>query len=153
MLSIIAALNDNYVIGNDNKLLWHISEDLKRFKKITNGKTIIMGRKTFNSLPGILPGRKHIVLTKNARYINKNVSVVNDLSEIIKLKDTEEENFVIGGGEIYKALIPYSSILYLTRVHSNQNGDTHFPKFNYEDYSVIENENHETYDFITLKRR
>ncbi|AAK80945.1 dihydrofolate reductase [Clostridium acetobutylicum] len=153
MLSIIAALNENYVIGNENKLIWHISDDLKRFKKLTTGKTIIMGRKTFESLPGVLPNRKHIVITKNLNYSRENVSIVHSIDEIIELKDTTEENFIIGGGEIYRALIPYCSILYLTKVHSNQTGDAFFPKFDENDYSIIATEKHGDYDFVTFKRR
>lgn len=152
MLSIIVALNENFVIGNDNKLIWHFSEDLKRFKTITMGKTIIMGRKTFESLPGLLPGRKHIVITKNKNYSHENVVIVHDINKIIELKDSSEENFIIGGGEIYKELLPYASKLYLTKVHSKQPGDTLFPKFNENEYKIVENIKHNDYDFVTLEK-
>ena len=108
MLSIIVAKASNDVIGGDNKLLWHISNDLKRFKEITSNHTIIMGRKTFESLPKVLPNRHHIVITrdKNFKVDSEEVTIVNDISDIIsKFKDSEEEIFVIGGGEIYKALM------------------------------------------------
>lgn len=152
MLSIIAALNENFIIGNNNKLIWHFPEDLKRFKALTMGKTIIMGRKTFESLPGILPGRKHIVITKNQDYSHENVVIVHDINKVINLKNTSEENFIIGGGKIYKALLPYASKLYLTKVHSKQSGDTFFPRFNEDNYTVIEDIKHPDYDFITLKK-
>lgn len=152
MLSIIAALNENFVIGNNNKLIWHFPEDLKRFKSLTMGKTIIMGRKTFESLPGILPGRKHIVITKNQDYSHEDVVIVHDINKVINLKNTSEENFIIGGGKIYKELLPYTSKLYLTKVHSKQSGDTFFPRFNEDNYTVIEDIKHSDYDFITLKK-
>lgn len=152
MLSIIAALNENFVIGNNNKLIWHFPEDLKRFKALTMGKTIIMGRKTFESLPGILPGRKHIVITQNQDYSHENVVIVHDINKIINLKNTSEENFIIGGGKIYKELLPYASKLYLTKVHSKQSGDTFFPRFNEDNYTILEDIKHADYDFITLKK-
>ncbi|WP_026884784.1 dihydrofolate reductase [Clostridium akagii] len=158
MLSIIVAFNENYVIGNQNKLIWHISNDLKRFKKITTGKTIVMGRKTFESLPGVLPGRKHIVITENKEYTAANamVTVVNDIKEIFKYEDSSEEFFIIGGGEIYKQLLPYCKRLYLTKIVSTQEGDTYFPKFDINKYRVIEEENNVEnnveYSFIVLEK-
>lgn len=157
MLSLIAAINENYVIGKDNKLPWHISEDLKRFKKLTTGKTLVMGRKTFESLPGILPNRKHIIITGNMNYtyVNDNVEIVHNINDILKYKDSKDEAFIIGGGKIYAEFLPYCEKLYLTKVHSNQSGDTYFPKFDINNYTVIENENHESnnikYSFLTLK--
>lgn len=154
MLSIIVAFNENYVIGNQNKLIWHISNDLKRFKKITTGKTIVMGRKTFESLPGVLPGRKHIVITENREYTAANdmVTVVNDIKEIFKYEDSSEEFFIIGGGEIYKQLLPYCKRLYLTKIVSTQEGDTYFPKFDINKYRVVEEENNVEYSFIVLEK-
>ncbi|WP_368490626.1 dihydrofolate reductase [Clostridium sp. BJN0013] len=158
MLSIIVALNENYVIGCNNKLIWHISRDLKRFKKITYGKTIIMGRKTFESLPGILPNRKHIVITRDHNYSIKdeNALVVHNIKDVLKYVHSEEDAFVIGGGEIYTQLLPYCTKLYLTKVISKKKGDTYFPQFNMEDYTVIECEKHNEdnieYSFITLEK-
>lgn len=157
MLSLIAAINENYVIGKDNKLPWHISEDLKRFKKLTTGKALVMGRKTFESLPGILPNRKHIIITKNMNYTydNDNVEIVHNINDILKYKDSEDEVFIIGGGKIYAEFLPYCEKLYLTKVHSNQSGDTYFPKFDINNYEIIENEDHESndikYTFFILK--
>ena len=103
MLSIIVAVAENNIIGGDNKLLWHIPEDLKRFKEITSGNTIVMGRKTFESLPGVLPNRKHVIITRDKNYTvdNENVEVIHSLSEVInKYKNSHETAFIIGGGEI-----------------------------------------------------
>lgn len=158
MLSIIVALNNNYVIGNQNKLIWHISSDLKRFKNITTGKTIVMGRKTFESLPGVLPNRKHIVITKNKAYsiLNDKVITINDIKELLKYENSPEEVFIIGGGEIYKQLLPYCRRLYLTKIDSLENGDTYFPKFDIINYKVIEEKNNATnnlkYTFVTLEK-
>jgi dihydrofolate reductase len=158
MLNIIVALNDNYVIGKDNKLIWHISNDLKRFKSITTGKTIVMGRKTFESLPGILPNRNHIVITQNKEYSisDGRVKIVHDIKEILKYENSPEEVFVIGGGEIYKQLFPYCKRLYLTKVETTTEGDTYFPKFDENKYKVIEEEknieNNINYTFLTLEK-
>ena len=158
MLSIIAALNNNYVIGNQNKLIWHISSDLKRFKKITTGKTIVMGRKTFESLPGVLPNRKHIVITKNKGYIipDDRVIIINDIKEILKYENSSEEVFIIGGGEIYKQLLPFCKRLYLTKIDSQEEGNTCFPKFDIFKYKVIEEknnvENSLKYTFVILEK-
>ena len=105
MISIIVAKAQNNIIGGNNKLLWHISDDLKRFKEITSGNIIIMGRKTFESLPGVLPNRKHIILTrdKNFSVDNENVEVIHNADQIINnYKNSPVEAFIIGGGEIYK---------------------------------------------------
>lgn len=158
MLNIIVALNENYVIGKDNKLIWHISNDLKRFKSITTGKTIVMGRKTFESLPKILPNRKHIVITGNKEYCvpDDSVMIVNDLKEIYKYENSTEEVFVIGGGKIYEQLLPYCKRLYLTKIASAEEGDTYFPKFDINKYKIIEEKNNVEdnikYSFIILEK-
>lgn len=162
MLSIIVAKASNDVIGGDNKLLWHISEDLKRFKDITSGHTIIMGRKTFESLPKVLPNRHHIIITrdKNFKVDSEAVTIINDISDVIsKFKDTEEEVFIIGGGEIYKTLMPYTKKLYLTRVYKDFEGDTTFPSINYDEWKAITKseinvnpKDNLNYDFIDLEK-
>ena len=162
MLSIIVAKASNDVIGGDNKLLWHISEDLKRFKEITSGHTIIMGRKTFESLPKVLPNRHHIVITRDKNFTvdSDAVTIINDISDVIsKFKDTEEEVFIIGGGEIYKTLMPYAKKLYLTRVYKDFEGDTTFPNINYDEWKIINKsetkinpKDNLNYDFIDLEK-
>ena len=139
MFSIIVAHSKNNVIGKDNKLLWHIPNDLKRFKELTMGKSMVMGRKTFESLPGVLPGRKHIVLTrdKNFTHENKNVEVITDFESFVeKYKNSDEDIFVIGGGEIYKMFLPYAKKLYITEVMMNIDGDTKFPKIDKSDWNI-----------------
>lgn len=162
MLSIIVAVSKNNVIGKDNKLLWHISEDLKRFKRITSDKTMIMGRKTFESLPGILPNREHIVITRtqNFKIASDKVTVANDLNSLIeKYSKCEDEIFVIGGAEIYKQLLPYTQKIYLTEIEEAFEGDTYFPKINYDEFQTeyisekfTDEKNGLHYTFINLER-
>ncbi|MCF0147796.1 MAG: dihydrofolate reductase [Clostridium sp.] len=163
MLSIIVAVASNDVIGGDNQLLWHISKDLKRFKEITSGHTIIMGRKTFESLPKVLPNRHHIVITRDKDYKvdSTEVEVVNDINSIIdRFENSTEEAFIIGGGEIYKSLLPKSDKLYLTKVYKDFSGDTTFPQINLDDWFIdyeseifTNEEDNLRYSFIDLTRK
>lgn len=141
MLSIIVAIAaSNNAIGKDNSLLWHISEDLKRFKEITSNHKILMGRKTFESLPGILPNREHIILTrdKNFNVDSDKVTIINNIEDAIKYyKDSNEEIFIIGGGEIYKEFLPLANKLYLTKVYKDFDADTFFPQINLDEWKVI----------------
>ena len=161
MLTLIVAIGDDFAIGKKNKLLWHFSEDLKRFKKITSGNTIIMGRKTFESLPGILPGRHHIVITQNKDFVvkDKRVTVINSKEELLASLDDSKEYFVIGGGEIYKLLLPYCNKIHLTQVHKKYDADVFFPKVNYLEWDIkeeetgfIDDDKTAAYSFLTLKR-
>lgn len=139
MLSIIVATSNNNVIGGDNKLLWHISEDLKRFKEITSGNTIIMGRKTFESLPGILPNRKHVILTrdKNFKVDSEMVEIVHNFHEILSTyAQSKNEVFIIGGGQIYESALPYAKKLYLTKIKKDFEGDTKFPNINKNQWTI-----------------
>lgn len=134
MFSIIAAYSKNLIIGDNNSLIWNIPSDLKRFKSLTTGKIIIMGRKTFESLPNTLPNRYHIVLTKNPNSFKKqeNVMFTSNLNEIIsKFKDSKEEIFIIGGGEIYKTFLEHTSKIYITEILKDFKGDTYFPQIDY----------------------
>lgn len=139
MLAIIVAISENNVIGGDNKLLWHIPEDLRRFKEITSGHTIIMGRKTFESLPGILPNRQHIIITRDKNYSvdNSNVEVIHSLSDVMhRYSNAHESAFIIGGGEIYKQVIHSVDKIFLTKIFSDFEGDTTFPQLNYADFNI-----------------
>lgn len=139
MISISVAVANNNVIGKDNKLLWHISEDLKRFKSITSNKKMIMGRKTFESLPGILPNREHIVVTRDVTFKvdSDKVTLVHDLNLLLKdYSKCEDEIFVIGGAEIYKQLLPYTQKIYLTKIDETFDGDTYFPEINYDEFKA-----------------
>lgn len=162
MISIIVAVAQNNVIGKDNKLLWHVSEDLKRFKSITSNKKMIMGRKTFESLPGILPNREHIVITrdKNFNIESDKVTVVHDLISLVeKYSKSEDEVFVIGGAEVYTQFLPHTQKLYLTKIDAAFEGDTHFPEINYDEFKVeytseqiTDEKNGLNYTFINLIR-
>ncbi|MBX4268612.1 dihydrofolate reductase [Clostridium estertheticum] len=161
MLTFIVAIGDNFAIGKNNDLLWHFSKDLKRFKQITSGNTIIMGRKTFESLPGILPNRHHIVITKNKDFVinDERVTIFNSKEELLAFMKDSEEYFVIGGGAIYKLLLPYCSKIHLTKVHKEYNADIFFPKLDYSEWNCREEETGfinddktTSYTFLTLER-
>ena len=134
MLSIIVAVGNNNVIGFKNKMPWHIPEDLKYFKEKTMGKTVIMGRKTLESIGKPLSGRKNVVVTKDKDYlpIFSNVEIVHDFSEIMPYIDDENENFIIGGAEIYKRFLPFSKYLYITRIYKDFEGNKYFEEINDE---------------------
>lgn len=161
MLSIIAAISDNNVIGKDNKLIWHLPEDLKRFKELTTGHTIIMGRKTFESLGKVLPNRKHIVLTRDTSYYveDENVEIINDIEDLEKYIHSTEENFVIGGAIVYRQLMPKVQKMYITRIHEKFEADSYFPVINENEWHVtekvqgIKNEkNPYDYEFVTYMK-
>ena len=162
MLSIIVAKAQNNIIGKDNKLLWHIPEDLKMFKKLTTGHIIIMGRKTFESLGRVLPNRKHIVFTQNPDFKinNENVKVIHSMLEIQEYIENKEENFVIGGAMIYNLLMPYTNKMYITEIHKDFEGDTVFPKINLDIWKEVSREkgkdvkeNNLDYDFVIYERK
>ncbi len=162
MLSIIVAIANNNVIGKDNKLIWHLPEDLKRFKKLTTGHTIIMGRKTFESIGRVLPNRKHIILCNDAtlNIQDENVEILSDISLLDKYIKSEEENFVIGGATIYKLLMPYANKMYITQIHKSFEGDVYFPEIEKEKWEVTSKEqglkdetNPYDYEYITYVRR
>lgn len=142
MLSIIVAKSKNNVIGKDNKLIWHLPNDLKRFKQLTTNHNIIMGRKTFESLGRILPNRYHIVLSrdKNYKIENEQVEIINDISLLDKYIKSDEENFVIGGEAIYKALMPLCEKIYVTQIEEEFKGDAFFPEIDEKQWKVISKE-------------
>ena len=163
MISIIVAIANDNVIGKDNKLIWHISEDLKRFKRITNNHKMNMGRKTFQSLPGVLPNREHIIITRDSNFnVDSNqVSICHDLDSLIKkYENSEEEVFIIGGAEIYTQFLPHAHKLYLTRINHNFDGDTYFPEINYDNFEIestsepiIDEKNNIEYKFINFIKK
>jgi len=142
MLTIIAAAAENNALGKDNKLIWHLPLDFKRFKKLTSGHCIIMGRKTFESLPGILPKRKHIVITRQENYkVKEGVTVVSSLEEAIKLAYKEDDTpYIIGGGEIYKQSMEFADVIELTRVHATMEADTFFPDIDMKLWDLVNEE-------------
>jgi len=128
LVTVIVAAAENNVIGNENKLIWHLSDDLKRFKNLTKGHHVIMGRKTFESMPKALPNRTNVIITRRKDYIAENAIVVNSMEEALKVSSDDPQPFIIGGGEIYKMSMNISDKIELTRVHHNFDGDTYFPE-------------------------
>jgi dihydrofolate reductase len=129
VISLVVAVSKNGVIGRDGGLPWHISSDLKRFKAITMGKPVIMGRKTWESLPKRpLPGRRNIVLTRASHSIGEGAEMVSSPADALALVQDVEEMCVIGGGEIYRQFLPLAQRIYLTEVDLEVDGDTQFPK-------------------------
>ena len=140
MLSIIVAVAENNVIGKDNKLIWHLPADLKRFKEITTGHTIIMGRKTFESLGRVLPNRKHVILCNDMEMNveDENVEVLEDISMLDKYIQDTEEHFIIGGATIYKLLMPKANKIYLTLIHEKFDGDVYFPEISDDEWKIVD---------------
>ena len=160
MLSIIVAKAKNNTIGKDNKLLWNIPDDLKRFKELTTNHNIIMGRKTFESIGRILPNRKHIVFSQNPDFKvnNENVEIVHSMLQIQQYIEDENENFVIGGAMIYNLLMPYVTKMY--EIDKDFEGDTFFPRINSDIWEEISREegpedskNNFKYEYVTYKRK
>lgn len=143
MISIIVAIARNGVIGGDNSLLWHISEDLQRFKRITTGHPVVMGRKTFESLGRPLPKRTNVVITRQKDYHAEGCTVVHSLDEALKLFPPQEEVFIIGGGEIYRQALPIADRLYITHVGHDYRGDTHFPDIDPAQWKETFREHHD----------
>lgn len=139
MLAVIAAVGRNRELGKDNRMPWHLPDDLKRFRKITSGHTLIMGRKTFESLPKPLPNRRHIILTRDKAYRvdYPGIEVAHSLPELFTLLDPQAKNFVIGGGEIYRQLLPYCDMLYLTVIDGEFEADTYFPDFDRTEWELV----------------
>lgn len=136
MISMIAAIGKNRELGKNNDLIWHFKEDMKFFRETTTGNTVIMGRKTFESLPHALPNRRNIVITQNANYVADGAEVVGSIEEAIEL--TKNDNvFIIGGGKIYSAFLEIADKLYLTEIDDEcEEADTFFPNFNKEEYTA-----------------
>jgi dihydrofolate reductase len=155
MINIIVAASLNNVIGKDNSLIWRQSADLKRFKELTTGKTVVMGRKTYDSIGKPLPNRRNVVITRQNIEI-PGCEVVHSLEEAIKLDD---EIFILGGGEIYQKSIILADRIYLTRLHVEVEGDTYFPQLCYFDWKIEniesfkkDDKNQFDYQFITYVR-
>lgn len=159
-LTIIAAVAENDALGKDNQLIWHLSDDLKRFKELTKGHCIIMGRKTFESFPKPLPNRTHIVITRQKHYkVPDGVIVVQTLEDALDASKKDLQPFIIGGGEIYKLALPIAKKIELTRVHASFDADTFFPKIDSNIWKETTNifhdkdEKHDySFSFLTYER-
>tara|TARA_Y100000389_G_C17464848_1_gene524624 strand:+ start:1466 stop:1930 length:465 start_codon:yes stop_codon:yes gene_type:complete len=150
MVSLIAAVSKNGVIGVDNKLPWYIPQDLKRFKELTTNNVVVMGRKTYESIGKPLPNRLNIVVSRNKDLEIDGCLVVNNIPKAIKKAGHDKEIFIIGGGEIYKESLIFADKIYLTKINTVHEGDTTFPKLN-EFWVETEREDQEGFSFLTYK--
>jgi dihydrofolate reductase len=141
MVSIIVAIAENYAIGKDNDLLWHIPGDLKRFKQLTTGHTVVMGKRTFESLPRRpLPNRRNIVITDVPGEKIEGCEMAYSVKDALDLCRPEEENFIIGGASVYRQFLPMADRLYLTVVHKSFDGDVFFPEIDYTEWNLVSDE-------------
>lgn len=157
MFSIIVAVGKNNEIGKNNKLLWHIPEDLKNFKKITLNKKVVMGRKTFESIGRPLPNRENIILTRNNDYtLDNEIRIYNDLETLLsEYGNSEEEIFILGGEQIYKEMLDKNMItkLYISFIDlESKEADAYFPKINYDDWILEKSEKHKNWEFCIFKK-
>jgi dihydrofolate reductase len=143
IVSLIVAVAENGVIGRAGKLPWHLPDDLKRFKALTMGHTIVMGRKTFESIGKPLPGRRNVVLTRDRSFLRDGLVVVHNLADGLRGLDGEDQIFVVGGAEVYRQAIPEADRIYQTLVHSEIDGDTSFTEFDSSDWDLLEEELHD----------
>jgi dihydrofolate reductase len=157
-VSIVVAISQNHAIGKDNKLLWHLPKDLKHFKEITTGGTVIMGRKTYDSVGRPLPNRRNIIVTRQQVEIT-GCEVVNSVEAALDLCRDEAEVFIVGGAEIYKLAMPLTDRIYLTIVHADFEADTYFPEIKADTWKETARQDHEAdeknplpFSFITLER-
>jgi dihydrofolate reductase len=161
MISIIVAIDENFAIGKNNDLLWHLPNDLKRFKALTTGHKIIMGRNTYLSLPKRpLPNRTSIVITDKKDEVFEGTITVYSIEEAINRIENNEEVFIIGGGMIYREFLPKADRLYLTLVHHTFEADTFFPEINFDEWKEVEKagfaadeKNPYEYSYLTLDKK
>lgn len=161
MLTLIAAAAENNALGKNNDLLWHLPDDFKRFKQLTIGHYIIMGRKTFESFPKPLPNRTHVIITRQDKYsAPEGCIVVDSLKKAIAVCPKKEEIFIIGGGEIYNQALALADKIELTRVHTSLEADTFFPQIDLKEWQLVFEEFHPkdekhafAFTFLTYRRK
>jgi dihydrofolate reductase len=160
LISLIAAMAENGTIGRDNSLPWRLADDLKRFKALTMGKPLLMGRRTYESIGRPLPGRTNLVLTRDREWRAEGVVVVRSLGHALSFARDAEELVAIGGAEIYRLLMPFARRIYLTLVHADIPGDTFFPDFDPTQWADVECQSHPAdernayaFTFVTLERK
>lgn len=158
-VSLIVAADENDVIGANNRLPWHLPEDLKHFKQLTMGKPMIMGRKTLESIGRPLPGRRSIVLTRQPGFTAPGCEVAGSLEQALRMTDSVEETMIIGGAEIFQQALPQAGRIYMTRVHGRFEGDTYFPELESTVWRELSREAHAAddknlwpYSFLLLER-
>ena len=152
MRILIAATSQNNALGKDNKIIWHLPDDFKRFKELTSGHHIIMGRKTFESFPKPLPNRTHIVITRQQNYAPEGCIVVNSIEDAFEICPKNEDVFLIGGAEIYKLGLPYTDKIELTFINETFEADAFFPEIDFSEWKLTNEEFHakdekHAYDF------
>ncbi len=157
---MIAAAAENNALGKDNDLVWHLPDDFKRFKRLTSGHHIIMGRKTFESFPKLLPDRTHVIITRKEDYSPENTIVVHSMEEALKVSKLDDQAFIIGGGEIYKMGMEYADRIELTRVHGEFEADTHFPEIDKSEWEIVKDQFHDkdekhdySFTYLTYERK
>ena len=157
---MIAAAAENNALGKDNDLVWHLPDDFKRFKRLTSGHHIIMGRKTFESFPKLLPDRTHVIITRKKDYSPENTIVVHSMEEALKVSKLDDEAFIIGGGEIYKMGMEHADRIELTRVHGEFEADTHFPEIDKSEWEIVKDQFHDkdekhdySFTYLTYERK
>ena len=158
-ISLILAMSNNGVIGRNNQLPWRLPADLAHFKTLTMGKPMVMGRKTWESLPGLLPGRRHIVVTRDESYQAEGCTLVHSLDEALNATAGAAEVMIVGGGTLYKEMLPRANRLYLTLVDTEVEGDAHFPEIEWPVWREVSRQRHEpdernphAYTFVELER-
>lgn len=160
MISFIFAMDANRLIGKDNDLPWHLPNDLAYFKKITSGHSIIMGRKTYESIGRPLPNRKNIVVTSAHDSEFPGCTVVSSIEDVLQIASDTEECFVIGGAQLYTGLFPYADRLYMTKIHHQFDGDRYFPEFDESKWKLVSSEqgtkdekNPYDYEFLVYEKK
>lgn len=158
-LSIIVAIDENYSIGKNNQLPWHLPADLKYFKAVTTGHTIIMGRKTYESMGKALPNRRNIVVSRQTSLSLPDAELVHSLEEAISLCSPDEETFIIGGAEIFKQALPLISCMYITRIHHQFEADTYLEGIDWNEWQEVSRDDREadeknpyTYSFLKYQK-
>jgi len=150
---MVAAVADNGVIGLGGDIPWSIPEDLRHFRETTRGHTVLMGRRTFESIGHPLPYRTNVVVTRNPEWTAEGVFVVHDVAEgIERARELDGDVMVIGGGKVYAEAMPYADAQVLTEVHASPAGDTHYPEFDRSQWREVRREPHDGYDFVWLER-
>ena len=151
-VTMIAAVGRNGVIGDGSSMPWHISEDLKFFKRTTMGHPMIMGRRTFEAM-GVLPGRRSIVLTRREDWRHPDVETAHSLAEALSLAGPADEVFIVGGGEVYREAMPYAARLVITEVDQSPEGSVTFPEIDRTQWQETDRETHEGFEWVTYIRR
>lgn len=155
MISLIVAMSENRVIGFEGDMPWRLSKDLRRFKQLTMGHHIVMGRKTYESIGRPLPGRTSVVISRTAHYDEPNVLVARNLEQALDICSDDPEPFITGGAQVYALALPKVDRIYLTRINCTLDGDTHFPDLKWDEWNLIEETRHSAddknqYDFCFM---